>query len=301
MEFNGRLLLIADTTKVAKEAKQMPAVKSLHQDSKNSGKPEYIMGHHFGFVAVLVGTVKKAFSIPLQGQLQEGIGDLNTSEGLDGKPPTLITRIARMIVEKARQTGRCCYVTLDAYYAVGPTFLIMKEALGEKGEQLVHVVTWAKDNTVGFLNVAESLKKYREEDKVTLMELFTRLDWFEEVRIETYGKVRTVHYMYIDLLWKPIRGLIRFVAVMDGNGRYILMSSDLTLDPIQIITIYSYRAKTEYMFLALKHLIGGFCYHFWTSSLSENPILRLSGATISHLGVAWMVQFRVTLVYCSLV
>jgi hypothetical protein len=42
------------------------------------------------------------------------------------------------------------------------------------------------------------------------------------------------------------------------------MCSDLTLHPAIIITLYAYRHKIEVMFLALKHLIGGFFYHFWT-------------------------------------
>jgi len=44
------------------------------------------------------------------------------------------------------------------------------------------------------------------------------------------------------------------------------MCSDLNLSPIDIITIYSYRCKIEVMFLFLKHLVGGFCYRFWTNS-----------------------------------
>ena len=60
IEFNGRRLLIGDTTKVSKEAKKMPGVKTLRQESENSGKPKYIRGHHFGFVGLLVGSLAKA-------------------------------------------------------------------------------------------------------------------------------------------------------------------------------------------------------------------------------------------------
>ena len=47
------------------------------------------------------------------------------------------------------------------------------------------------------------------------------------------------------------------------------MSSDLQLPATEIITIYSYRSKIEVMFLFLKHLIGGFCYHFWTKAFPK--------------------------------
>jgi hypothetical protein len=39
VEFNGRRLFVGDTTKVSKEAKKMPGVKILRQESENSGKP----------------------------------------------------------------------------------------------------------------------------------------------------------------------------------------------------------------------------------------------------------------------
>ena len=46
---------------------------------------------------------------------------------------------------------------------------------------------------------------------------------------------------------------------------FILMCSDLTLSPQDIIRAYSYRFKIEVNFKTLKHLMGAFFYHFWTS------------------------------------
>jgi len=37
----------------------MPGVKRLHQDSDNSGKGATIWGHHFGYVGLLIGHLKK--------------------------------------------------------------------------------------------------------------------------------------------------------------------------------------------------------------------------------------------------
>ena len=54
IKFDGRLLLIGDGIKVCKEAKKMPGVKKLHQNSENSGKGEYIHSHHIGFVGLRV-------------------------------------------------------------------------------------------------------------------------------------------------------------------------------------------------------------------------------------------------------
>jgi hypothetical protein len=72
VEFNGRALQIGDTIKVGKEARKMPAVKTLRQDSQDNAKPEFIRGHHFAFIGVLAGSIARAFCVPVQGQLTEG-------------------------------------------------------------------------------------------------------------------------------------------------------------------------------------------------------------------------------------
>ena len=51
---NGMPILIGDGVKQSKEGKKMPGVKRLHQESENSGKAEYIFGHMFGAIGVLV-------------------------------------------------------------------------------------------------------------------------------------------------------------------------------------------------------------------------------------------------------
>ena len=56
---DNRHLIAGDGIKIAKEAEKMPAVKKLHQESENSGKPPYIHGHHHGVLGILAGWVKK--------------------------------------------------------------------------------------------------------------------------------------------------------------------------------------------------------------------------------------------------
>jgi hypothetical protein len=261
--------MIGDTIKLIKEAQKMPGVKTLRQESENSGKPEYIRGHHFGFVGLLVGSTAKALCVPLQGELHEGVEQIRPGKPFAGKPATLVTRMAHLAVEKAKQAGCLCYVALDAYYSVGPIFQILKSAVDERGERWAHVIVRAKNNYVGYMHIGPLRKRIDEKKKVILADIFDFPDVFTEVELTLYGEVKTVRYYCVDLLWKPINDLIRFVCVIDGEGRYILMSSDLDLPATQIIRIYSYRFKIEVMFSALKHVIGAFCYHFWTKSLPK--------------------------------
>lgn len=67
------VVLIGDGVKQSKEARRMPGVKKLHQESENSSKAEYIFGHMFGGVGVLAGKIDKLFCIPLSLRLHDGI------------------------------------------------------------------------------------------------------------------------------------------------------------------------------------------------------------------------------------
>ncbi|MEI9479819.1 MAG: transposase [Deltaproteobacteria bacterium] len=64
VQIQNRQLLIGDGIKVPKESRRMPGVKMLHQESDNSGKPEFISGHHHGVLGILAGEVKKMLLHP---------------------------------------------------------------------------------------------------------------------------------------------------------------------------------------------------------------------------------------------
>jgi hypothetical protein len=268
LAFHGRPLLIGDGIKVAKEGRKMPAVKALHQDSGNNSKKATIWGHHYGVVGVATGTLKKIFCTPLRAELHEGVDLWRPSEGLNGDPPTVVTRMARLLLATAHQMDCPCYAVLDAYFAVGPTFRILSECLTEDGRPLVHLITRAKKSTVAYVVPEQEDKRFRDADKVKLKALFERADAveFHTAELTLYGKATTISYACLDLLWKPVDGLLRFMLVEHNGRRFILMSSDLTLPPLTMLELYSLRTKIEVMFDVLKNLLGGLRYHFWTRS-----------------------------------
>jgi hypothetical protein len=265
--FNHRKLLIGDGIKISKEARKTPGVKYLHQDSNNSGKAEYIRGHHFGYVCLLVGSLRKAFGLPLRGELHEGVDELSNNYGMNDL--TIVTRMAYLVISVAKNMDGLCYVALDAYFSTGPAFITFQSTKNKMGEQIVHLITRAKKNYVAYVEHDYNGKNYNNRYKIKLTDLFNYPEWFETTSIMVYGELKTIQYFTIDLLWAPIEGSVRFVLIIDGNSTYILMSSDDQLSGENIITIYSYRMKIEVMFLFLKQMIGGFCYHFWTKTLGK--------------------------------
>jgi hypothetical protein len=101
---------------------------------------------------------------------------------------------------------------------------------------------------------------------------------FEQTAIELYGCCKTVSFLCLDLIWKPVGEKLRFVLVMDGSERFILMCSDLTLSDQDIVRAYSLRFKIEVSFKVLKHLMGAFFYRFWTGAWP-----RIGKRTVSNL------------------
>jgi len=179
--------------------------------------------------------------------------------------------MAAMAAELACSVGKDSIIVLDAFYAVGPVFVLLKQAVDDSGKRLVHIVTRAKSNVVGYQQPpAKTGRRGRPRKygaKLNLMDLFeTMAEGFEQTTIELYGQCKIISFLCLDLIWKPIGEKLRFVLVCDGSERFILICSDLSLSAPDIIRAYSYRFKIEVSFKVLKHLIGVFFYRFWTSA-----------------------------------
>jgi len=273
----GALVLLGDGIKVGKEAERMPGVKKLHQESANSGKAPWIVGHHFGVVGMLVGTAEKAFCVPLAGELHEGAAALRTLQGkkaprvAEVEKTTVVTLMGQLVKSVAHTLGEPSLAVLDAYFSVGDTFQIAKTLQGADGRRALHILTRAKGNAVAYeeppIRHSGRGRPRKQGRKVALKTLFTaREAAFEEITVNAYSEVKGVRVLCLDLLWKPIREKLRFVLVKDKAETFILMCSDLALEPQEIVELYASRFKIEVTFKSLKHLLGGFAYHFWTSA-----------------------------------
>jgi hypothetical protein len=60
----------------------------------------------------------------------------------------------------------------------------------------------------------------------------------------------------------------------------MLMASDITMDPLDIIILYGYRFKIEVGFRHALHVVGTYAYHFWMMAMT--PIRRVSGNQYMH-------------------
>ena len=120
-------------------------------------------------------------------------------------------------------------------------------------------------------------------EKVRLWDLWKKYrTQFQTASSPVYGESAvTIRYFTIDLLWRPIGQLVRFVLVdHPTRGRVILMSTDRALTALEIIAAYSYRFKIELAFKQALYTLGSYGYHFWMMAMK--PLSRRSGNQYLH-------------------
>ena len=161
------------------------------------------------------------------------------------------------------------FLVLDAFFSVGPVFRAAAESNGR-----LHILTRAKKNIVAY-RLPPPHRAHRRGrrrvygQKLKLMNLFdTRPGDFLSAKALVYQQQETVRYLVLDLIWKPAKGLVRFILIETSRGRLILMSSDLTLGALQALSLYTARVRIESLFASVKNLLGGLAYHFWSKYLA---------------------------------
>lgn len=270
------IFLLLDGLKVPKEGRKMPAVKSLHQESNNNSKPAYIMGHSLQCLALLAkGMAGSMAAVPLLAQIHEGIVWSNRDQR------TLNDKAAALLAKLKAVTRKALLVIADAYYC-NAKFI---KAITHQGCQ---VITRVRNNASACYlpETPQEKKRGRPQkygEKVRLASFFDHPELFTTAPSQLYDEQGSVELRYyaINLLWKPIKALMRFILVdHPTRGKAIFATTDLDLDPLVVLQAYGYRQKIELSFKQALHIIGTYSYHFWMKSM--DPIRRMSGDQYLH-------------------
>ena len=275
LRVNSRPVLVGDGIKVAKTGRKMPGVKKLHQQSESNTKPEFIFGHSCQAVAVLTQALSSIFALPLACRIHEGTVFSNRDHR------TLLDKMILLIDSLGIQEP--FYFVADAYYASGK----IVRGLLAKGN---HLVTRVKSNSLAFFPASPPPAhrprrrgrpaKYGHKTKVAA--LLRQTGQLQQAPSPVYAEKGVIlQFRAADLLWRPVGILVRFVVVLHPlRGTILLMCTDLTLSPLDIIRIYGLRFKIEVSFKQALHVIGAYAYHFWMAAMT--PIRRVSGNQYLH-------------------
>lgn len=271
----GYVICLADGLKVPKEGRKMPAVKKLHQSSQNNTKAPFIFGHSLQVLALLVaGPAGHASAVPLAARIHEGLVWSNRDRR------TLLDKLVLLFLPVAALVAQPVLLVADAYYASRKVILPLRAA----GHQLV---SRARTNAVAYRPAPVPTTRRRGRPRryggrVKLRTLFQQPERFTAIPSPVYGEHGVeIRYRVIDLLWRPVAHLVRFVLVEHPQrGRIILMCTDLHLEPLDIIMLYAHRYKIELSFRHALHVLGVYAYHFWM--LAMTPLRRVSGNQHLH-------------------
>ena len=256
----GQRVYAGDGIKVSKEGRKMPGVKGLHQESEDVNKPEWIWGHYFSALSLLLGSGNALFAAPIVLKLHDGIDPISSGE------LTLVDKMALVCV-RFMVTGS--YALLDAYYASAKVLKPFR-ASG------LHLISRAPISTVARASFSANPsvrgpgRPRKWGSPIKLRELFSPIEACESTQVWLYGKSQLVYYQQFEFYWDTPDALVLFVLAQLPNGKQIiLLSSDTALTGAQVIEAYGWRFKIEVSFRTLVHLLGGFDYHFWLKSMTK--------------------------------
>ena len=311
----GLIVLIGDGVKQAKEADRMPGVKKLHQESEDSSKPEYIRGHFFGGIGVLVGGLAKLFCLPLSMTLQDGNEAILGWKSSEYKGASHVQRLVSEACRIAQSLNEACLLLLDRYFLTQPAIMAIKEAAAKNGGKWpVILITRPKDNYTAWykpepqmaaspegpasvngniekVNKPKRGRKPKDEskpkvekpplgDKVKIMDIFRlKAGCFTKTTLTLYGELEDVNLFCVNLFWgRDLYQELRFVFVDFDDVKSVFVSTALDMDPRKIVEMYCYRFKIETFFRAFKQSLAGFGYHFWTHRLPAFKIFATAEA-----------------------
>jgi hypothetical protein len=272
-----RLVFLADGLKAPKEGRKMPAVKKLHQESEDNTKPTFIFGHSFQAIALVAqGLLGQPVAVPLVSRIHEGVVFSNRHKR------TLLDKLVALFLETVGLCKVSAILVADAYYA---SRKVMQPLLANGH----HLITRGRINTTAWRPAPQPTRRRRGRPriygaKVHVRDLFRQPNSFVAAPSPVYGEGNTqICYRCVDLLWRPVGRLVRFVLVNHPErGRIILMCTDISLEPLNIIRLYGYRFKIEVSFKQALRTLGSYAYHFWM--LDMIPISRRwSGDQYLHM------------------
>lgn len=259
----GQRVYIGDGLKVSKAGRQMPGVKRLHQESAHVGKPEWIRGHYFSALGLLVGQGAALFVAPVRLKLQDGIA----ADTATRASPSLVSQMATLCVTWMERDST---VFLDAYYASAKVLAPLRAAG-------LHLMTRVRLSTVARapfcpLPARRGPGRPRQWGAMPLRELVAPCPDSPSAAVWLYGRYVTVADQCFELYWdSPDEPVLFVLTQLPGGKPFILLASDTSLSGPEVIEAYGWRFKIEVTFRTLVQLLGGFDYRFWLQAMTPTP------------------------------
>jgi len=232
---------------------------------------------------VVVHAAASFLAVPLAAAIHEGVVFTNRDKR------TLLDKLVLLLASLAITVP--AYLVADRYYASAKVILPLLRC----GQHLISAV---RSTAVAYQPAPPPKSKRRGRPKkygrkILLVNLFKERRLFASAPSPVYGE-RGVDILYrsADLLWRPVGRLVRFVWVIHPTrGRMMFLSSDLSLDALEVVRCYGVRFKIEVTFKQAVHAVGTWCYHFWMADMDPRPN-RSGNQYVHHRSEAYRAHVR---------
>ena len=221
-----------------------------------------------GRPVVLVNGLKR----PKEGRKMPGVKSLHQESECNAKAPFIMGHSCQVVALLVQSAGACLGVPVAA------------RSLLDHDHPLV---TRVRSTAIAFFPPPKPKHRRRGRPrryghKTWLRRWFRLQTRFPNAPSPLYDDRKvTLRYLSRDLLWRSLGQLVRFVWVVHPTrGRWILLCTDLTMSPLDVIRLYGWRFKIEAGFWQAIHNLGAYAYHFWMAAMT--PLHRGQGNQHLH-------------------
>lgn len=289
--------LIVDDFICPRVSKNAPQVKYHHDHSRKPNRPKYIWGQQWVALGLSLTWGNMCVALPLILRLHKDVGN--------GTKITTARGLIRAVLSSFRKTGqekiRCL---VDAWY-MKCTFILPLL------KRDINVIGQVRKDTALFKEPPTTSKKKRGRRKKYGKQFTTRQVEklpIHKANIKGYGGRQEVQYRATKCLARFLNGrpvIAVWCKYPEQKDWMLILSTDLTLTPEQIIKLYARRWKIEPLFNEIKHSYGvGDAWeqtsqnlHRWVSMLcvaySLTRMLSVLAGAQKNRNFAPLIQWRV--------
>jgi hypothetical protein len=240
------LFLVIDDFIVLRASKKAPNVSIHYQHSRKPNRPRYVRGQTWVTLSVVAEKDWANYTVPLLSRLARKKG--NTSK----------LRTALVLLRAVRGIFKSVTLLIDSWYMRAKVILPLLA-------QNIHVIGQVRKDTALFM-IPENIpgkrgrkRKYGEKYTPEQVEKLRR----HQVMLYIYGKKQWLRYRSTTVrvrFLKGVEAIAVWVQFEDKPGQLskpsLLLCTDTTLHPMEVIQRYAKRWSTEPMFNQLIHRWG---------------------------------------------
>jgi len=239
--------LIIDDFVVPLVSKKAPQVKYHCDHAKKPNRPKYIWGQQWVTLGVSVTWGKMRIALPILSRLHKSTGNRT-------KLSTALTLIRAVLPEFKRLADVKLRCLVDSWYFKGPFILpLLARGIHVIGQYRIDAALFFEPIVVPGRKGAP--RKYGEKITVSVRNQLP----LREVILNIYGGLKPVKYRFTECrarFLKSERVRAIWCQLPEQKTWTLILSTDLTLTPGQIIKLYARRWKIEPMFNEIKHAYG---------------------------------------------